>query len=105
MKAYAVVIFAISNIFVWTFFLAITESSAIASGKMTLIQLVFEEVSAFSTVGLSMGITHEFSTAGKLILIVSMFIGRLGTLMLLMALSKKVLSTRYKYPDAHIMIG
>jgi trk system potassium uptake protein TrkH len=105
LKAYVVVLFAVGNIFLWTFLLSITESEALASGNMTLIQMVFEEISAFSTVGLSMGITTEFSAGGKLILIVSMFIGRLGTLMLIMALSKQVTSTRYKYPDAHMMIG
>ena len=105
LKAYVVVLFAIGNIFLWTFLLSITEADALAAGKMTLIQMVFEEVSAFSTVGLSLGVTTEFSTAGKFILIISMFIGRLGTLMLLMALSKQVTSAKYKYPDAHIMIG
>ena len=105
LKAYVVVLFAVGNIFLWTFLLSITESKALEAGNMTLIQMVFEEISAFSTVGLSLGVTTEFSTAGKLILVVSMFIGRLGTLMLLMALSKQVTSTRYKYPDAHMMIG
>ena len=72
---------------------------------MSILQLVFEEFSAFSTVGLSMGITSKFSDAGLIILSISMFTGRLGTLMLIMALSKQVKTTRYKYPDTHIMIG
>ncbi|MFT6716859.1 MAG: trk system potassium uptake protein TrkH, partial [Saprospiraceae bacterium] len=105
LKAYVVVLFAVGNIFLWTFLLSLTESKALEAGDMTLIQMVFEEISAFSTVGLSLGVTKEFSAAGKMILVVSMFIGRLGTLMLLMALSKQVSSTRYKYPDAHMMIG
>ena len=105
LKAYVVVLFAVGNIFTWCFFLTLTEYDALQSGRMSVLELVFEEVSAFSTVGLSMGVTAEFSSAGKLILAVSMFIGRLGTLMLLMALSKQVRTTKYKYPDAHIMIG
>lgn len=105
LKAYVVVLFAVGNMFFWTFLLSVTEADALAKGDMTLIQMVFEEISAFSTVGLSLGVTTQFSTAGKLILVVSMFIGRLGTLMLLMALSKQVRATRYKYPDAHMMIG
>lgn len=105
LKAYAVVLFAISNIFLWSFLLTITESDALAEGRMGIMELVFELVSAFSTVGLSMGVTSEFSDLGLIILAIAMFIGRLGTLMLLMALSKQVTSTRYKYPDAHIMIG
>jgi Trk-type K+ transport system membrane component len=104
-KAYAVLLFTLVNLFLWIFLLTITESDALASGEMDILQLIFEEFSAFSTVGLSMGITSSFSDAGLIILSISMFIGRLGTLMLIMALSKKVHSNKYKYPDAHIMIG
>ena len=104
-KAYAVLLFTLVNLFLWIFLLTITESDSLASGKMNILQLIFEEFSAFSTVGLSMGITSKFSDAGLIILSLSMFIGRLGTLMLIMALSKKVHSNKYKYPDAHIMIG
>ena len=104
-KAYAVLLFTLVNLFLWVFLLTITESASLASGEMDILQLIFEEFSAFSTVGLSMGITSSFSDAGLIILSISMFIGRLGTLMLIIALSKKVHSNRYKYPDAHIMIG
>ena len=104
-KAYAVLLFTLVNLFLWIFLLTITESKSLASGEMDILQLIFEEFSAFSTVGLSMGITSNFSDAGLIILSLSMFIGRLGTLMLIMALSKKVHSNKYKYPDAHIMIG
>ena len=104
-KAYAVLLFTLVNLFLWIFVLTITESEALAAGKMDILQLVFEEFSAFSTVGLSMGVTGEFTDAGLIVLSISMFTGRLGTLMLIMALSKQVKSTKYKYPDAHIMIG
>ncbi len=104
-KAYAVLLFTLVNLFLWIFLLTITESESLMNGNMTILQLVFEEFSAFSTVGLSMGVTAEFSDAGLIILTISMFTGRLGTLMLIMALSKQVKSTKYKYPDAHIMIG
>lgn len=104
-KAYAVLLFTLVNLFLWVFLLTITESDSLASGEMDILQLIFEEFSAFSTVGLSMGITAKFSDAGLIILSISMFIGRLGTLMLIMALSKKVHTNRYKYPDTHIMIG
>ena len=92
-------------LFLWIFLLTITESESLANGDIGILQLVFEEFSAFSTVGLSMGVTGSISDAGLMILTISMFTGRLGTLMLIMALSKKVKSNKYKYPDAHIMIG
>lgn len=104
-KAYAILLFTLLNLFIWIFLLTITEGAALTNGKIKILELVFEEFSAFSTVGLSMGITQEFSDLGLIILSLSMFIGRLGTLMLIMALSKKVKTNRYKYPDAHIMIG
>ena len=104
-KAYAVLLFTLVNLFLWVFLLTITESEAIANGDIGILQLVFEEFSAFSTVGLSMGVTSGISDAGLMILTISMFTGRLGTLMLIMALSKKVKSNKYKYPDTHIMIG
>ncbi len=104
-KAYAVLLFTLVNLFLWVFLLTITESESLANGDIGILQLVFEEFSAFSTVGLSMGVTDSISDAGLIILSISMFTGRLGTLMLIMALSKKVKSNKYKYPDAHIMIG
>jgi len=104
-KAYAILLFTLLNLFIWIFLLTITEGAALTNGKIKILELVFEEFSAFSTVGLSMGVTQEFSDLGLVILSLSMFIGRLGTLMLIMALSKKVKTNRYKYPDAHIMIG
>ena len=70
----------------------------------TLIQLSFEEISAFGTVGLSTGITSELSTAGKSIIMASMFIGRIGPLALAYALIKKIQISKIK-TEQGIMIG
>ena len=67
--------------------------------------ILFEEVSAFATVGLSTGITTQLSDASKVILIISMFVGRVGILTLAFALSSEVGTNAYKYPNSHIMIG
>ncbi len=98
-QAYAIVLFSISLIFISTFLLTITESD------VDFIKLLFEEVSAFGTVGLSTGITPDLSDAGKTILICTMYIGRVGTLTLGFALSRKVLSNNFRYAKANIMIG
>lgn len=98
-KAYSLILFSGTLIFMFTFLLAITEPGIAFS------RLLFEEISAFATVGLSTGITGSLSVAGKYILILSMFIGRVGTLTLILALSKKAFYTRYKYGKANIMIG
>ncbi len=86
-------------ILVGTFLLAVFEP------KMQVLDLVFEQVSAFCTAGLTRGITPDLSTPSKLVLISSMYIGRVGTLTLAFALASRVETTSYKYPKAHILVG
>jgi len=105
MKAYAIFLFFIIGNVVGPFILAITEADLLASGQYNFMDLVFEHVSAASTVGLSTGITADLSEVGKFVLIVAMFIGRVGTLTLAYLLGKQVLSKRYKYPEGHTMVG
>jgi len=71
-KAFIVTLFASMVVIVGTFLLCIFEEDR------TFLQLLFEEVSAFGTVGLSTGITPDLSDASKVVLIITMFIGRLG---------------------------
>jgi len=68
------------------------------------LELLFEVVSAFGTVGLSTGITAGISTMGKIILICMMFFGRLGPLVIAMAIINPE-PPRYLYPEEDIMIG
>lgn len=105
LKAYAVFLFFVVGNIIGPFVLAISEADLIASGKYDFMDLVFEHVSAASTVGLSTGITSELSTTGKFVLIIAMFIGRVGTLTLAYLVGKKVISKNYKYPNGHTMVG
>lgn len=105
LKAYAIFMFFVVGNIIGPFILSITEADLLASGRYDFMDLVFEHVSAASTVGLSTGITPELSTAGKIVLIVAMFIGRVGTLTLAYLVSKAVLSKNYKYPNGHTMVG
>jgi len=68
-------------------------------------KIIFECFSAFGTVGLSMGITPQLAIASKWVLIVTMFLGRIGTLTLFVAFIRKVKTIRYKYPDEEIIIN
>ncbi len=73
-------------------------------GRLAFEHLIFEQVSAFATVGLSAGITAELSAPSKLWIIASMFIGRLGPLTIALA----VLPTPpalYRYPAERVMVG
>ena len=69
------------------------------------LNLLFESVSAFTTCGLSRGITSELSEWGRVIITVSMVVGRVGVLTLVLGFTKTILTNRYKYPDAKIPIG
>lgn len=105
LKAYAIFLFFVIGNIIGPFALAISEADLLASGKYDFMDLVFEHVSAASTVGLSTGITSELSGTGKIILVIAMFIGRVGTLTLAYLVGKRVLSTKYKYPLGHTMVG
>ena len=104
-KALSILLFSLACLLVSVFILTITEAHLLESGQVRLIDIIFEEVSAFSTVGLSTGITSQLSDPGRVVIILSMFIGRIGTLTLAFALSKSIISKEYKYPDAHMMVG
>ena len=70
------------------------------------LSLFFEVVSAFATVGLSLGITPYLSVAGKIALIFLMFVGRVGPLTLALALGQKKKQVgNLEYPEGRIMIG
>jgi Trk-type K+ transport system membrane component len=71
----------------------------------TLIQIGFESFSAFSTVGLSLGITASLSDSSKLVLTVVMFVGRVSMLSLMIAVFRKVRYKNYRYPVEEIVIN
>lgn len=65
--------------------------------------LLFESVSAYTTCGLSLGITPSLSVAGKCIVMVTMFVGRVGTLTLLVAFIKNITRRNYTFPEEKIL--
>ncbi|HHV79950.1 MAG TPA: Trk family potassium uptake protein [Firmicutes bacterium] len=67
--------------------------------------IVFETVSAFGTVGLSMGITSELTALGKLLIILTMFAGRVGPLTLAMAIVADTNHTTVKHPEEKVIVG
>jgi len=73
--------------------------------EFSLIQIAFEVFSAFSTVGLSLGITSQLSEQSKYVIIFLMFFGRIGLLNLMIGLLKSVGKTDYKYPEENILIN
>ena len=104
-KAFSVFMFFVAGNLICIFLLSITEHEILAQEGRTVLDLMFEEVSAFGTVGLSTGITADLSEAGKVIIIVSMFVGRVGTLTIGYLFGKSLISKNYKYPYGHTMVG
>lgn len=97
-RAVAVVTMSLGMVFVGTLVLTVTEGFAFS-------QTLFEVFSAFGTVGLTTGITPELSVAGKVNIIVLMFVGRLGPLTLAYALAQRARKPRYALPEEDIAIG
>lgn len=97
-KSLALVSITLMLIFLSVFILSIIEA------KHPLEDVLFEVVSALSTVGLSRGLTGKLSDAGEVVIMFMMFAGRVGplTLAYLIAMPK---STRIRYPDTNILIG
>lgn len=72
---------------------------------LRLLDILFESVSAYSTVGLSLGVSAGLSTSSKLVVITLMFIGRVTTLTLLIAFFKQVKASNYAYASEEILIN
>lgn len=73
--------------------------------EKTLLSIAFECFSAYSTVGLSVGITPDLSSAAKVVIIATMFIGRVSMLTILIAILRRVKYLNYKYPQEEILMN
>ncbi|MCS7187486.1 MAG: hypothetical protein N3B10_07420 [Armatimonadetes bacterium] len=104
-KAVAFTLLAVNTIGAATLLLCVTESHLLAQGiPYGPLSLFFEAVSAFGTVGLSTGVTPLLSVWGKLILIATMFVGRIGLLTLLIAIAGRKVE-HVRYPHEEILVG
>jgi len=85
--------------------LILTQTEKIPQGY-GLEYIVFEVLSAFGTVGLSLGLTPHLTVIGKLVIMLLMFIGRVGIFTSLYALSKRQTKvSRIRYPEENVLIG
>jgi trk system potassium uptake protein TrkH len=100
-RAVTVTLLFVTVLFIGTLALSITENS----NCFTMSDIMFEAASALGTVGLTTGITPLLTTAGKLIIIAMMLIGRLGPLTLLAALTFNLKPARYNYPQEAVIVG
>jgi len=72
---------------------------------ISLKAVIFEVISAFSTVGLSLGVTAKFCAASKLVLVLTMFVGRVSMLTVLVSFFKQAKLLNYRFPSEDILIN
>lgn len=98
-RSFAIIVLSIFVISISIFLVSLFDSN------LSLRDISFECISAYSTVGLSRGITSDLSVASKFVLIFTMFIGRVSMLTVLIAIFKKISSEKYRYPSENILIN
>ncbi|MGM0409782.1 MAG: TrkH family potassium uptake protein [Bacillota bacterium] len=98
LKALSITILAAALVILVTMTLTITENHP-------FIDILFETVSAFGTVGLSTGVTPTLSEIGRILITIVMFAGRVGPLTLAVAFAEKERKGIYHYPKEKIMVG
>ncbi len=69
------------------------------------IQVLFEAMSAFGTVGLSTGVTRHLTSAGKVVIVLTMLVGRIGPLTMFVSIGQRTARHAFSYPEEHLMVG
>lgn len=98
-RSYAVILLAGFMVMTTLLILIITEPG------VPVVALLFEITSAFGTCGMSLGVTSELSLIGKILIMLLMFIGRVGLISFLYTLGGKTNKTPYRYPKERVIIG
>lgn len=98
-RAFVVLLASLILLFTSVTLLTFTEKN------QDFMDILFEAVSAFGTVGLSRGITANLSSAGKLILVFNMFLGRIGLFTFAIAAAREQDHKQYNYPETDVMVG
>lgn len=99
LKAMSVVVASAMSVIIITTCISVTDADK------SFISILFEAVSAFATVGLSTGITADLSILGQIFIIVTMYIGRVGVLLLIAALLGDPSPTAIHYPEEDLLTG
>jgi len=97
-RAMAIIILFGMSVLIWTFALAIFETSG-------FLDLLFETVSAFGTVGLSTAGTANLTSVGRVAIILAMYMGRVGPLTIALAVAARRRALQLRYPEEPVMVG
>ncbi|PAD34403.1 TrkH family potassium uptake protein [Terribacillus saccharophilus] len=98
-RAFSITTYSVLLVSLFVFLLAITEKGA------ALNYIAFEVLSAFGTVGMSLGLTPDLSESGKILLSILMFMGRVGPITIAFALAFRIRKTAVRNPEERIIIG
>ncbi|MGH9629242.1 MAG: TrkH family potassium uptake protein, partial [Bryobacteraceae bacterium] len=106
-KAESIAIAAVALVILASSALMASETVGLSSGQSQerFLSIVFETISAFGTVGLSMGLTPLLTSTGKFIVALVMFIGRTGPLTLALAIALRRKRPDYSYAEENLMVG
>lgn len=99
LKAVGVLLGSVTTVGIATTLISLTDP------KLKFIEILFEVVSAFATVGLSTGITAKVSAAAQLVLIATMYIGRVSVLLLMAAILGDPRPSAVHYPEENLLVG
>ena len=100
-RAVTVAVLGIALVFVISMALTFTERDK----DISFLHLFFDTVSAFGTTGLSTGVPEQLSIAGRILFMITMFVGRLGPLTMALALAPREESTVYRFVQERVKIG
>jgi len=106
-RVMVVLVLAMGVVTVSVMALAVTErnNAWLAQGGERFMQILFESISAFGTVGLSTGLTRHLTSAGKVVIVVTMLVGRIGQLALLASMGQQRIRQAFSYPEERLMVG
>jgi trk system potassium uptake protein TrkH len=106
-RAMSVVIAGVAVVILAGSLLMSTEARTMdpRESQARFLPVLFETFSAFGTVGLSMGITGKLTAAGKIVVAIVMFVGRVGPVTVALAMGVPKVTTRYRYAEENVMVG
>lgn len=104
-KSLAVFFISITAVVATTMLLTLTERQMLFEHEF--IDFLFEAVSALGTVGVTTGITPHLSNIGKIIVLIAMFMGRLGPITIVIGLTRKQMKNKdiLEYPEENVIVG
>lgn len=104
-RSISILVSSVLVIFIFTLALMVVTKGMSGEERGLFPKVLFEVTSAFGTVGLSMGLTPHLSVLGKILIIMVVFIGRVGPLTVAMAVGESKEGLRYMYPEENVMVG